>query len=145
MSITDGFDLVSAHAYAEKGVPHDLWTRLRAESPVHRCTPPGFEPFWAITRHADICEISKQPDKFSSASGIAMIRQVQEDLMREQNQGFGAMRVIIEMDPPEHRSYRNLTSPVFTPRAVKAMDDAIRASAREIVDRLAGETGEGAL
>ncbi len=143
MPITDGFDLVSSHAYAEKGVPHDLWTRLRAESPVHRCTADGFVPYWAITRHADVCEISKQPETFSSAEGIAMVRQDDEEAIRKQNQGFGAMRVIIEMDPPEHRSYRKIASPVFTPRAVKAMDDAIRTSAREIVDRLAGETGEG--
>ena len=143
MSITDGLDLVSSHAYANKGVPHDLWTRLRAESPVHWCTPAGFEPFWAITKHADICEISKQPDTFSSTNGIAMIQQDQEAQLRAQNQGFGAMRVIIEMDPPEHRDFRNVSSPVFTPRAVKAMDETIRTSAREVVDRLAGETGEG--
>jgi cytochrome P450 len=143
MSITDGFDLVSSHSYANKGVPHDLWTRLRAESPVHWCTPAGFEPFWAITKHADICEISKQPDTFSSANGIAMIQQDQDAQLRAQNQGFGAMRVIIEMDPPEHRGFRNVSSPVFTPRAVKAMDETIRTSAREVVDRLAGETGEG--
>ncbi len=143
MTITDGLDLVSSHAYANKGVPHDLWTRLRAESPVHWCTPAGFEPFWAITKHADICEISKQPDTFSSADGIAMIQQDQEAQLRAQNQGFGAMRVIIEMDPPEHRGFRNVSSPVFTPRAVKAMDETIRTSAREVVDRLAGETGEG--
>jgi len=140
--ITDGLDLVSSHAYASRGVPHDVWTRLRAESPVHWCTPAGFEPFWAITRHADICEISKQPDLFSSADGIAMIAQAQEEVVRDQSLGR-TMRVIIEMDPPEHRSYRSVASPVFTPRAVKAMDDAIRTSAREIVDRLAGETGEG--
>jgi cytochrome P450 len=143
MPMTDGLGLVSNHAYAEQGVPHDLWTRLRAESPVHYCTPDGFRPFWAITRHADICEISKQPETFSSAGGIAMLREVEESAVREGDTGFGAMRVIIEMDPPEHRSYRNVTSPVFTPRAVKAMDEAIRTSAREIVDRLAGETGEG--
>jgi hypothetical protein len=141
--ITDGLELVSSHHYAREGAPHRLWTRLRAESPVHCCAPPGFEPFWAITRHADICEISKQPDVFSSASGIAMVRQADEEAIRKQNQGFGAMRVIIEMDPPEHRSYRSVASPVFTPRAVKTMDDAIRTSAREIVDQLAGETGEG--
>ncbi len=143
MSITDGFDLISSHAYAEKGVPHALWTRLRAESPVHRCAPAGFERFWAITRHADICEISKQPDRFSSAGGIAVVQGSQEAVMREGNQGFGAMRVIIEMDPPEHRGYRNVTSPVFTPRAIKALDQAIDTSAREIIDKLAGETGEG--
>ncbi len=142
MSITDGSALVLSHAYAREGVPHDLWTRLRAESPVHLCTPPGFEPFWAITKHADICEISKQPDIFSSASGIAMIAQDQEEVVRQQNLG-GSMRVIIEMDPPEHRAYRSISSAVFTPRAVKALDDAIVKSAREVVDRLAGPTGEG--
>ena len=35
MSITDGHELISPQAYGEHGVPHDLWTRLRAESPVH--------------------------------------------------------------------------------------------------------------
>ena len=143
MSITDGFDLVSSHAYADKGVPHELWTRLRAESPVHRCTPSGFVPFWAITKHADICEISKQPEIFSSAEGIAMVRKSDEEIIRQQNQGFGAMRVIIEMDPPEHRGVRKIASPVFTPRAVTAMDDVIRTSAREIVDKMAGSSGEG--
>jgi len=39
MSITDGHELISPQAYGEHGVPHDLWTRLRAESPVHRCEP----------------------------------------------------------------------------------------------------------
>ena len=129
MSITDGLDLVSSHAYAEKGVPHDLWTRLRAESPVHSCAPKDFDPFWAITKHADICEISKQPEIFSSAPGIAMIRRAEEEAVRSGNEGFGAMRVIIEMDPPEHRAYRNVTSPVFTPRAVKAIDEVINKSA----------------
>ncbi len=142
-SITDGLDLISSHHYATHGVPHETWTRLRAESPVHRCTPSGFTPYWAITKHADICEISKQPEVFSSASGIAMIREAQEQQVRQQNQGLGAMRVIIEMDPPEHRSFRKVASPVFTPRAVTAMDEVIRKSARDIVDRLAGETGEG--
>lgn len=143
MAITDGLDLVSSRSYAEKGVPHALWTRLRAESPVHPCHPHGFEPFWAITRHADVCEISKQPGIFSSAGGIAMVRQSEEAALRSGDQGFAAMRVIIEMDPPEHRDYRKVTSPVFTPRAVKAMDEVIERSARELVDRLAGATGEG--
>ena len=143
MSITDGLDLVSSHAYAEKGVPHDLWTRLRAESPVHWCEPAGFSPFWAITKHADICEISKQPDIFSSAEGIAMVRSAEEQAIRDQNQGFGAMRVVIEMDPPEHRQIRKIASPVFTPRAVLAMDEVVWTSAKEVVDRLAGKTGEG--
>ena len=42
---------------ARGGYPHDVWTRLRAEAPVARIEAPGFKPFWAITRHADIMEV----------------------------------------------------------------------------------------
>ena len=34
----------------------------------------GYEPFWAITKHADILEISKQPLRFSSAQGSRCAR-----------------------------------------------------------------------
>ena len=54
--ITDGLELISSIGYAEHGTPHETFRRLRQESPVHRCAPPGFEPFWAITKHADIIE-----------------------------------------------------------------------------------------
>ena len=145
MTITDGFDLVDASAYAANGAPHALWTRLRAESPVHWCTPEGFLPFWAITKHADIAEISTQPLRFSSTRGIALLRKSQSDVLRKGNEGFGSMRVIIEMDPPEHHRYRKVASSEFTPRAVEALDDVFARSAREVVDRLAaaGPTGEG--
>jgi len=142
LPLTDGFELIDPGPYGENGQPHDLWTTLRRESPVHRCQPRGFDPFWAITRHADICDISKQPELFSSAPGIVVTNDEQRQL-RDSGQGLGAMRVIIEMDPPEHRSYRKVASPWFTPRAVRRIDAAVERSARELVDKLAGETGEG--
>ena len=53
------------------------------------------------------------------------------------------MRTIITMDPPEHWLYRKVANRVFTPRAISELDAVIEQSARETVDRLAGETGEG--
>ena len=144
MPLTDGLDLIHSRSYAEQGVPHDTWTQLRKDAPVHYCEPGhDFSPFWAITKHADICEVSKQPDLFRSSDGIVMLAQTGEAALRGSGQGLGAMRVIIEMDPPEHRAYRQVASPVFTPRAIQALDAAIDQSARSIVDRLAGESGEG--
>lgn len=140
MQITNGFELVDNAYYGEHGQPHDIWTRLRAESPVHWCDTPEVEPFWAITRHADICSISRQPDKFLSEPGITLIPR---DSNFDETQGIGAMRVVITMDPPEHRDVRKVASPWFTPRALKSMDAAIEKSARDLVDELAGETGEG--
>ena len=42
MQITDGRELIFPTQYADRGYPHDVWTRLRRESPVHRCEPPGY-------------------------------------------------------------------------------------------------------
>ncbi len=58
------------------GIRTSVWTRLRAEAPVAYFAPAGYEPFWAITKHADILEISKQPLRFSSAQGITLRRPV---------------------------------------------------------------------
>ena len=70
MAITDGTDLLEPQAYATRGYPHDTWRRLRRESPVHWCEPIELVPFWAITKHVHISEISKQPDVFESGKGI---------------------------------------------------------------------------
>ncbi len=140
MSITSGFELIDSEYYARNGPPHDIWTRLRAESPVHWCEVDRIEPFWAITRQADIRFISRQPDKFLSASGITPRP---ADVQVNEREGVGAMRVVITMDPPEHRKVRAVASSWFTPRALRRIDAAVEQSARELVDELAGDTGEG--
>jgi len=139
--ITDGRDLVDPAAYAENGAPHETWARLRRESPVHHCAPAGFEPFWAITKHADVSAISKQPNLFSSEPGIVVLGDHQ--LKARAGSGLGAMKTIIEMDPPDHVAYRKVTSAWFTPRAITRLDQAMEESARRIFDDLAGSEGEG--
>jgi cytochrome P450 len=140
ISITDGLDLVSPARY-ERGYPHETWSRLRRESPVHRCEPPGYGPFWAITRHADICDISKRPDVFLNAPGIVVL---DEEQMRQQQEqpGFNGMKTIIEMDPPAHRSFRKVASGWFTPRSLARLESVVEDSARSLVDSLA-EEGDG--
>ena len=68
----DPLDLVDPVHYARGGYPHGVWTRLRAEAPIARIEAPGYKPFWAITRHADIMEISRHPTRFSSEYGITL-------------------------------------------------------------------------
>lgn len=140
MALTDGTDLIHPQSYADNGTPHDTFTELRRSSPVHRCAAPGFQPFWAITKHADICEISKRPNLFLSEPGIVVL---DDEQLRERDQGIGALRTIIEMDPPEHVTYRKVTSAWFTPRALNRLDDLIDDCAAKLVDHLAGESGEG--
>lgn len=139
MPITDGTELIDPPAYEASGPPHGVWTELRASSPVHRCEPPDYPPFWAVTKHADICRVGRDPDSFLSYPGITM--QPKRRVI-DRESGIGAMRTIIEMDPPQHRSYRKVASPFFTPRALCHVDAIVEESARDLVDELKRGAGE---
>ena len=132
----DARDIVDPTRYARDGYPHELWTRLRAEEPVAYFTPPGFEPFWAITKHADILEISKQPLRFSSAQGITL---------RRAGAPVHSSDMVVMLDPPEHGPVRKVANGRFTPRAVRSRRDDIERIAVEILDEAAPAGAEGDL
>jgi cholest-4-en-3-one 26-monooxygenase len=126
IDLVDPLDLVDAKRYGERGYPHDVWTRLRAEAPVARMEPPGWEPFWAITKHADIQRIAKDPVRFSSVGGITL-RPAGASLPPP-------MDLLVLLDPPKHAPMRRIANPNFTPRGVRARRDDIDAIAVEILD-----------
>ncbi|MBW2315078.1 MAG: cytochrome P450 [Deltaproteobacteria bacterium] len=134
MTTTDGMLLLDPQMWARSGPPHELLTELRHTAPVSRFEIDKVEPFWAITKHANITSISKQPDKFLSGPGITLAPRDADGL---DVPGFSEMRVVINMDPPEHRKVRKVASPWFTPRSVKRIDHAVNLSAKQLVDALA--------
>ncbi len=131
----EALELVDSERCARDGYPHELWTRLRAEDPVAYVAPPGYEPFWAITKHADVLEISKQPLRFSSAQGITL---------RPAGVVFPPSEMIVMLDPPRHGPVRRVANGRFTPRAVRGQRDDIERIALEILDDAApaGASGE---
>jgi cytochrome P450 len=132
----DVLRLIEPQAYAEHGYPHDVWARLRRESPLAFFEPPGWPAFWAVTKHADIVEISKQPDIFLNEPGMTFVREREEEAVDRQQ-----IRTVINMDPPEHRKYRSVASHYFSPRSLKRLDGLINDTARQLVDGL-GREGE---
>jgi len=140
MSITKGYELIHPDYYAENGPPYAIWDRLRAESPVHWCEVDDVEPFWAVTRQEDIKYISKTPELFISEPGITLIP---TDQVIDENEGLGAMRVVINTDPPFHRELRKVASPFLTPRSLQTIQSVIDESAKKLVDELAANGGEG--
>ena len=132
----DPTELVDPARYARDGYPHALWTRLRAEAPVAYCAPPGYEPFWAITRHADIVQISTQPLRFSSAHGIT--------LRRAGAPAFAPPEMVVVLDPPRHGPMRSVLIRRFTARAMQAKRADVERIATWILDEAAqaGVAGE---
>src|ERR1700686_3331878 len=60
------FDLSDPDLYVSK-VPHEIFTWLRREDPVHWNPEAEGRGFWSVTKYDDIVAISKNPQIFSSA------------------------------------------------------------------------------
>jgi len=126
MSVSvDPLELTDAARYAERGYPHEVWTWLRAHDPVAYVQPPGFEPFWALTKHADILEVAKQPTRFSSAAGIAL---------RRTGEVTPPTDLLVMLDPPRHGPLRRAASARFTPGGVRRQRDDLERIALEVLD-----------
>jgi len=130
------FRIVHPEDYAAHGYPHHIWERLRAEEPVSWQTQPGGAvDYWAITKHADITEISKRPDIF--LSGPRLVIQHLEDEVRD------LPPTLIQMDPPMHGEFRQMISRRFTPRMLKKITEPIEKIGRDIVEKLYQRADEG--
>ena len=99
------FDPVSDEFFRD---PYALYRRMRAEAPLYYNET---EDFYAITRHDDVAAAFKDHESFSSARGLdlAMVRT-----------GDVPHKMIILMDPPDHRAMRSLLNKAFTPRAMQS-------------------------
>lgn len=123
----DGYADLSSHDAFVHGAPHNTFARLRREDPLHWTAYEGGEDFWSVTRHADILELNLQFKKLSSAKGIRMEDQTEEEYL--------ARRTFQETDPPEHSQTRKKVSRAFSRGAVAAFDAQIRDIANDILDR----------
>jgi len=133
-------DVISAALYGTTGYPHEAWTRLRREDPVHWSEPDGYRPFWAITKHADITEVSTQPDTFRSAGRFILFPEA-ATLGGPSLEEAPPLRMLVNMDPPEHRDYRKLVSHWFTPRSIARLRERLEVITAEVFDELAGDGG----
>jgi cholest-4-en-3-one 26-monooxygenase len=124
-------DLVTPGHYERNGYPHAEWTWLRRHEPIFWYERADVDPFWAITKHADIIAIGRQPQLFLNAPRLAVFTR---DLPPPAE---GQSRHLLNMDPPDHGRYRRVTSGWFTPRAIRAMDGKIERITREVIDAAA--------
>jgi cytochrome P450 len=121
-------DLTDPGIY-EPAVPHEAFARLRRTEPVSwQPEPAGGPGFWAVTKHEDICAVSRDAKTYSAAIGFVFLEDLEPDAME-------LRRSIIETDPPEHTRLRRLVSPLFTPKAIDAYRGRARAIASELLDR----------
>ncbi|MEV4356237.1 cytochrome P450 [Nonomuraea sp. NPDC004186] len=87
----------------------------------------GGPGFYALVRHADVTEASRNAAVFSSEPCSNSI----PDMPRWLSVYFGSM---INMDDPKHAQLRRIVSRAFTPRILAKMEEDLARAAAEIVD-----------
>ncbi len=114
---------------------------LRRERPISFHAEPeaiieGLEQgpgYWAVTRHADVLQISRNAQVYCSGKGTNI-----GDLPQQFQEFFGSM---ISMDDPRHARLRRIVSRGFTPRMIRQAEEDVARIATRVIDAVI-ERGE---
>jgi cytochrome P450 len=120
--VTELFDPFAPATMAD---PYPAYRVLRDERPVHHNVERGF---YALSRYQDVLDACGDWERYSSeGDGV--------DLDGHGSTLMGAGNVV-ETDPPLHEELRRVIRRRFTPKAVAAMEPAIRERVRRLRDDL---------
>ncbi|MGA1245371.1 MAG: cytochrome P450 [Ilumatobacteraceae bacterium] len=134
-----GYVFVDPAAYADEDYFHRACAKLRTEDPVHLVEGPGFNPFYAITKSADIFDIEARNQIFLNEPR-PVLGTAEDDARRAQNGDM--LRTLIHVDDPEHRNLRGVTSEWFLPKNLAKLDSMLEGYARRYVDKMFELGGE---
>ena len=101
--------------------PQPMYKMMRDLDPIFRLPNAGV----VVTKHADVEQIFKQPEIFSSAMSAA---------------DLGNIRPLIplQIDLPDHRMYRKILQPIFSPQKMNALQGPVTALVNELIDTFDG-------
>jgi cholest-4-en-3-one 26-monooxygenase len=127
------------------GLPVAELAELRESEPIHWVDVPdgcgGFEDngYWLLTKHADVKEVSRRSDLFSSWQNGAIPvwpkEMTRENVELQRN-------VMLNMDAPHHTRLRKIISRGFTPRAIGRLEAELAQRAQNIA-KSAAAAGAG--
>lgn len=125
---TDPGLILNPEYWGRNGFPHAAARWLRENDPIRWYESELVDPFWLVTRHADVVEVSRNSQLWSSTERIMIEARRSEPL---------PFRTMLHMDPPEHTKHRKIYKDWLTPRSVRRMEDRLREISRELVDEIA--------
>jgi cytochrome P450 len=116
----------------------DRWHAAVAEiRRAHRVLPvelPGFQPFWVLTRYADVLAVSRDNQRWFNTSRSVL--GPDEDWEKMLAAGIPEPRTLVHLDGEAHRDHRKVTNDWFKPAAVKYRQPRIDALAEDFVTRM---------
>jgi cytochrome P450 len=132
-------EIVDPKAYADGGRVDAAFSWLRREMPLAVAQPDGCDPFWVVTRHADILEVERNNELFHNGDTFTTFTTIEGGEKVKQMTGGSPhlIRSLVQMDNPDHMNYRRLTQSWFMPQNLRKLEPRIREIARGFVDGMA--------
>ena len=134
--------IVRPARWANEEWVHAQFAWLRAHAPIRRMEPNGYDPFWAITRHADILAIEGDKKLFLNDPRPIIGAKFYEALIAHLTGRRHLVRSLVQMDDPDHARYRALTQRWFMGSSLRRLAGRVDELAERSVDRLAALGGE---
>lgn len=138
----DTIDIHSLDLYETRGYPWQEWQLLRREAPVFWYDRPGIEPFWAVTKYADVHAVGCNPKTFINGGQRLRLHSAEHEqrmwaskARRDDLYGWdpGEPLDMVFMDRPLHTAFRLLTARAFTPARCRAMAASLAGLAARFV------------
>jgi cytochrome P450 len=135
--------VVLPEGHRDDGPLFEAYAWLREHAPLAQVHVDGYDPVYLVTKHADIMEIERQPQLFTSGGGDEPgshnpILQNQAGDAFTQGLTGGSLRILdtlTYLDPPEHTAVKDIAADWFRPANLKKWEDQIRGLAREAIAR----------
>ena len=108
--------IVTPAVYADAKTLDASFARLRAEDPLAWCEPEFFRPFWAVTKHADIMEVSRQNTLFTNGEREMLSYAEAEAGVYAKFGQPHLLKTLVQLDDPVHYKLRHLTQEWFMPQ-----------------------------
>ncbi len=137
-------DVIDPKAYADGKRVDAAFSWLRANAPFDVAQVEGFDPFWVVTRHADILAIERQNELFHNGDRSTVLTTTEADQKVRAMTGGSPhlVRSLVQMDNPDHMNYRRLTQAWFLPQNLRGLEARIREIARGFIDKMAAKGTE---
>ncbi|MEM7407618.1 MAG: cytochrome P450 [Pseudomonadota bacterium] len=145
-------DLHSIERYHAHGYPWEDWARLRREAPVYWYERDGIEPFWAITRYADVKRVSLDDKTFINGGPRLRLapddyeqRRLRANAKKIRARGWdpAVPEDLVYLDNPTHRALRRIVARHFTSAYCRSISARLTAHAQTIVADFADALADG--
>ncbi len=135
--------IVDPKAYADGDRVDQAFAWLRREAPLAQAQPDGFDPFWVVTRHADILEVERFNDLYHNGDRATVVTTIEADRKVREMMGGSPhlVRSLVQMDGSDHRGYRRLTQASFMLQNLRVLEARIRDIAKGFIDRMLEHDG----